>query len=129
MILDTAVLVNAERDRADVDRIIDDEDDAAIAAITVAELLVGVEMADQRHRRDREVFVSSVVKSFVIEGYDLDVARCHARLLASGKRSGQPRGAHDLIVAATALARDRVLVSPDVRAFGALPGVKTRRSL
>lgn len=40
---------------------------------------------------------------------------------------GSPRGAHDLIIAATARAMDRVLVSTDAQAgFVDLPEVRTR---
>lgn len=47
LILGTGVLVAAERGRAAVDTVIGDADDVAIAAITAAELLVGVELADE----------------------------------------------------------------------------------
>jgi tRNA(fMet)-specific endonuclease VapC len=50
----------------------------------------------------------------------------HATLLAHVRRSGRPRGAHDLIIAATAAARDRLVVSTDTTAFADLPGVRVR---
>ena len=43
LLLDTTFLVDAERAGNDLDRMIRDEDDVAIAAISVAELSVGVE--------------------------------------------------------------------------------------
>lgn len=101
-------------------------DNVAIAAITAAELLVGVEFADPRHRPQRERDVELVLSSIPIEDYDLDVARAHALLLADGHRSGRPRGAHDLIIAATALSRDRTVVTTDRAGFEGLPGVSVR---
>ena len=63
-----------------------------------------------------------------VEDYDLSVAEAHAVLLAHVRRSGRARGApHDLIIAATAVARDRLVVSADVTAFDDLPGVTVRR--
>lgn len=123
LILDTTVLISAERSTRQLDRLIGDDDDVAIAAITVAELLVGVELADDARRAAREVFVSDVLDLIPVEDYDADVARSHAVLLAHTHRSGRQRGAHDLIIAATALARDRSVVSADSSAFVDLPGV------
>ena len=109
-----------------LNELIDDEDDLAIAAITVAELEVGVELADGARRRAREEFVGAVLEAVSVEGYDLDVARAHGALLAHTRRSGQPRGAHDLIIAATARARRREVVSGDLDGFTELPGVSSR---
>ena len=126
LILDTTVLVDAERSGRRLDRLIADEDDIAIAAVTAAELLVGVELADDARRPGRAAFVRSVLDTVPIEDYDVQVARVHARLLAHVRRSGRPRGAHDLIIAATAAARDRLVVSTDATAFADLPGVPVR---
>ena len=65
----------------------------AIAAITAAELLVGVELSHGRGRQRRVAFVEDVLASIPIEPYDLEVARTHATLLAHTRRSGRPRGA------------------------------------
>jgi tRNA(fMet)-specific endonuclease VapC len=55
------------------------------------------------------------------------VAVHHATLLAHVRRTGRPRGAHDLIIATTARATDRVLISTDAQAgFADLPEVKVR---
>ena len=126
LILDTTVFIDAERRGRHLDRLIADEDDVAIAAVTAAELLVGVELADDRRRPARAAFVRSVLDTVPIEDYDLQVARIHATLLAHVKRTGRPRGAHDLVVAATAAARDRLVVSTDNPAFADLPGVAIR---
>jgi tRNA(fMet)-specific endonuclease VapC len=123
LILDTTVLVDAERGGDALAEAIDDSDDVAIAAITVAELKVGVQLARGRRRDERERFVASVLDAVSIEPYDLDVAEAHADLLAHVRRKGAPRGAHDLIIAATARARERQVVSLDRGGFVELPGV------
>lgn len=97
-----------------------------MAAVTAAELLVGVELADARYRQEREAFVEGILSTMPVEEYDLAVARSHAVLLAHTRRSGHMRGAHDLIIAATALSRDRIVVSADASAFEDLPGVSLR---
>ncbi|MGH7881830.1 MAG: PIN domain-containing protein [Candidatus Dormibacteraceae bacterium] len=121
--LDTTVLITAEREARNLADLVGDEDEVAIAALTVAELLVGVELASNRYRMIREAFVRDVIKLLPVEEYDLDVARVHARLLAHVQRSGCPRGAHDLIIAATAAARRREVVTADKGGFVDLPGV------
>lgn len=126
MILDTSVLVATERSHASLDELVGDEDDVAIAAITAAELLVGVELADNARAKARSAFVDAVLGEVTIEDYGLEVARSHTRLLVHTRRSGRARGAHDLIIAATALARDRVLVTLDRSGFDELPGLALR---
>jgi tRNA(fMet)-specific endonuclease VapC len=126
LILDTTVLIAAERSARNLNRIIADDDDVAIAAITAAELLAGVELADDAHRPTRSAFVRSVLDTIPVEDYDVQVAGTHAVLLAHAHRSGTPRGAHDLIIAATAATKDRVVVSQDAEAFANLPGVTAR---
>jgi tRNA(fMet)-specific endonuclease VapC len=59
--------------------------------------------------------------------YDKDVAEHHARLLAWTRHQGVPRGALDLVIAATAAATGRTLLTLDARArFDQLPGVQAR---
>jgi tRNA(fMet)-specific endonuclease VapC len=106
--------------------VIGDEDDVAIAAITAAELLAGVELGEGARRVRRRSFVEDVLSSVPIESYDLDVARAHASLLAHTRRAGRPCGAHDLLIAATAVARTRTVVSADPAGFADLPGVVLR---
>lgn len=45
VLLDTTFLIDAERDGIELDAAIDDEDDVAVAAVSVAQILVGVELA------------------------------------------------------------------------------------
>lgn len=127
VLLDTTFLIDAERHELELKAAIRDEDDVAIAAISVAELLVGVELASTRYRPRREAFVSDVVASIPIVPYDLSVAGEHGSLLAAMKLAGRPRGAHDLIIAATARATTRQVVTADPEAFDDLPGVDVRR--
>ena len=126
MILDTSIIVRVERTSRALDAVIGDEDDVTIAAITVAELLVGVELADRSHRQRRSRFVEAVLATVPVEDYDLETARAHASLLAHARRVGRPRGAHDLLIAATALARRRTVVTADAAGFADLPGVPLR---
>lgn len=109
-----------------MDRAIEDDDDVAIAAVTAAELLVGVELAGPGQRAGRAAFVEDVLQTLTVEDYTLETARAHALQLAATRASGAPRGAHDLIIAATAVASGRTVVTADARGFQGLPGVDVR---
>ncbi|GAA1911117.1 hypothetical protein GCM10009716_21290 [Streptomyces sodiiphilus] len=124
LILDTGILIDAERGKLDLTHL-NRNADLVIAAVTAAELLTGVERADTPQRRQRrQEFADLVFAVIPVEDYTLDIARAHARLLAHVRTQGKPRGAHDLIIAATAAATARAVLTTDGKAgFGGLPGV------
>ena len=126
LILDTGALIALERGTADAADVLPADADVAISAITAAELLVGGELADERNRPRRETIVEGVITRVEILAYDLDVACHHASLLAHARKAGEPRGAHDLQIAATARATDRTLITTDTAGFAGLPGVTHR---
>ncbi len=126
LLLDTTFLIDAERSSGVLDELIGDDDDAMIAAITLAELRVGVLLADGARRAGRQRFVDVVSANLPIIDYDATVATAHADLLFHVREQGQPRGAHDLIIAATARATSRTVVTADHAAFDSLPGVELR---
>jgi len=125
VILDTGVLIALERGTLDVDTLLG-RDDAAIAAVTAMELLVGVERADEARRQARAVRVEAILSSLPIEPYNLGVARVHARLAVAAMASGRSRSANDMAIAATAAATSRVLLTTDAKAgFDELAGVRS----
>ncbi len=126
LLLDTTFLIDSERTGDDLDEVIDDDDDIAIAAVTIAELRVGALLAHGRRKTSRRAYVDDILTTIPVIHYDIDVAEAHAELLAEVRAQGSPRGAHDLIIAATAKTSDRTIVSADNTAFRGLPGVKVR---
>lgn len=126
LLLDTTFLIGAERSSGDLDTVIDDDDDVAISAITVAELRAGILLAKPNHQRQRSDFLHQLVNSLPVVDYGLEVAEAHAKLLVAVRSEGRRRGAHDLIVAASALATERSVVTADGAAFADLPGVHVR---
>jgi tRNA(fMet)-specific endonuclease VapC len=126
LILDTSALISLERGRAEPTDVLPDDADVAICAVTAAELLAGVELADDRFRERRSELVEGTLERVEIIPFDLGIARHHASLLAHARRAGRPRGAHDLQIAATARATGRTIITGDVTAFDGLPGVAHR---
>jgi tRNA(fMet)-specific endonuclease VapC len=123
LLLDTTFLVDAHRGGDQLDAVVADTDDVAIAAVTVAELRVGVELSSGKARRRRQDFLDGVIATVPVMTYDMAVAEAHAHLLVAVRQQGRPRGAHDLIIAATARATRRTVVTADTGAFSDLPDV------
>jgi predicted nucleic acid-binding protein len=123
LILDTNVLIAYER--GTIDRRALDRDEFAVAAITIAEYRAGIEMADTTERAAGRARALTAIQSVVdVLGYTDARAAHHARLMAHVRRSGTPRGAHDLIIAAHAAETGRTVLTRDVEAgFAGLPGV------
>lgn len=123
LILDTVILIAYER--GTMDRSSLDDDELAIASVTVAEYRVGIEMADTADRAaERARALAAIMSAVDVLDYTQATAAHHARLLAHVRRTGTPRGAHDLIIAAHAAETGRNIVSRDAKArFGDLPGV------
>lgn len=123
LILDTNVLIAYER--GTIDRAALDQDELAVASICAAEYRTGIELADTSERAAERARALATITSVIdVLDYTPSTAAHHARLLAHVRRSGRPRGAHDLIIAAHAAETGRLVLSRDAKArFGELPGV------
>ena len=120
VLLDTSVLIELEREPTALDVLSEavGEQAGAIAAITASELLHGVHRADTARRRDhRGRIVEGLLSALTIYPFDLAVARHHARIWADLKTAGQMIGAHDLLIAATAIAHGLRLVTRNPAEF------------
>lgn len=123
VLIDTSILVDAERLGKPLDDALGDED-RAISVITASELLHGVDRAGEESVRvRRQVFVEHVLASLDPLPITTKVARSHARLWAHLEQAGQIIGAHDLWIAATALAHGMSLATGNARHFERVPGL------
>src|SRR5271166_3344042 len=82
-----------------------EDDRAELAAITVAEMLHGLDRATPAYRTHRRDYIDRILDSCEVIPYTLHTAEIHARIWAHLEAAGQIIGYHDLIVAATALER------------------------
>lgn len=123
LILDTNVLIAYER--GTIDRSALDDDELAVASITIAEYRTGIELADTQERAAARARALATITSVIdVLDYTQATAAHHARLLAHVRRSGSPRGAHDLIIGAHAAETGRLVLTRDAKArFSDLPGV------
>lgn len=98
-------------------------EEVGIAAITASELLHGVHRATAEHRARREAFVEGVLAAFPPFAFDLLAARAHARLWAGLAMAGTDVGAHDRLVAATAITAGWRVGTANIRHFDRIPGL------
>lgn len=100
-----------------------EREEIAIAAITASELLHGAHRATDEYRARREAFTESVLAAFPVLAFDLLAARVHARLWAELARSGADVGAHERLIAATALSAGWRVGTANARHFRRVPGL------
>lgn len=127
LIVDTGVVIAGVRGRVDM-AALSDSDDVALPMVAVAEYLAGTLLDPEPGRAAAQrAFLEEVLQVVPVCDYDRAVAEEHASLLAHVRRTGTQRGAHDLLVAATARATERVVLTTDRRAcFDDLPEVVVR---
>ncbi|HEY7324911.1 MAG TPA: PIN domain-containing protein [Streptosporangiaceae bacterium] len=135
-LLDTTVFIHIERsirqvrEMAVLDEVfrrltreLSDAEEVGISAVTASELLHGVHRATPEHRPRREAFVELILAAFPPLPFDLLAARAHARLWAGLAAAGADVGAHDRIVAATAIANGWRVATANLRHFDHIPGL------
>jgi predicted nucleic acid-binding protein len=125
-LIDTSIFIAVERGQLQWEQIQQENLDAtALAAITASELLHGVHRArTQADRTKREAFVERILAGMPILSFDATTARIHARVWASLASKGIVVGAHDLLIAATAIATGSCVATRDQKGFGKIPGLK-----
>lgn len=127
VIFDSSEIIAVERNREAVQALVTGREDEpfGISVVTVAELLHGVERADTEVRRiRRQAFVEKVLELFPVFPFDVVVARIYARLWATQASKGQMVGAHDLMIAATALSLGYTVVTANRRDFDRIEGLQ-----
>jgi tRNA(fMet)-specific endonuclease VapC len=125
-LIDTSILIEAERGRLDIDSHLakHDTDDSFLSAISVTELLHGVHRANSTEiRSKRSAYVESTFNRFPILAIDTSIARRHARLWVDLEKAGKMIGQHDLWIAATCLVHELSIVTANVREFQRVEGL------
>jgi predicted nucleic acid-binding protein len=96
-----------------------------ISVVVVSELLMGVHRANTEERRQRRsAFVEAIISGVGVLDFTVAAARIHAGIHAELSKKGQMIGAHDLIIAATALSHDLSLLTDNVDEFSRVPGLR-----
>lgn len=126
-LIDTSIFIAWEREDLDANTVLQRAADApvALSAITASELLHGVHRADSAARRGRrEKFVEQILANMQVFAVDLEVSRTHARIWADLQQRGAPIGAHDLLIAATAIRHDLTIATRNLREFARVESLR-----
>ncbi|KAM3090011.1 type II toxin-antitoxin system VapC family toxin [Phormidesmis sp. 146-35] len=98
--------------------------DIAVSAITVMELRYGLALNPQR-AQEIEATIASFLASVTILPFSIVEAEQAAQIRAALKSQGQPIGAYDVLIAATALQQTLLMVTANQREFDRVPGLQT----
>jgi tRNA(fMet)-specific endonuclease VapC len=98
--------------------------DIAISAITVMELRYGLALNPQRVQKI-EPAIASLLSSVTVLPFGIVEAEQAAQIRAALKSQGQPIGAYDVLIAATALQLRLIMVTANQREFERIPGLQT----
>lgn len=98
--------------------------DIAVSAITVMELRYGLALNPQRAQKV-EPAISSFLSSVTILPFSVVEAEQAAHIRAVLKSQGQPIGAYDVLIAATALQHHLLMITANQREFDRVPGLQT----
>jgi tRNA(fMet)-specific endonuclease VapC len=125
VLIDTDVLVTLERG-AGTSALAEavGEQDRAISVITVSELMHGVHRATGARRARRSAFVEHLLAGLAAIPITAPVARVHAGVWAQMADAGEMIGAHDLWIAATALAHGLAVATGNQADFERVPGLR-----
>jgi tRNA(fMet)-specific endonuclease VapC len=98
--------------------------DLAVSAITVMELYYGLALNPQRASKV-EPMIASLLASVITLPFGSVEAERAAHVRAVLKAQGQPIGAYDLLIAATALQHNLLMITTNQREFDRVPGLTT----
>jgi len=127
VVLDTSVLIEAERQRFEIDKFTENREDEifGLSVITVAELFHGVHRADSTKRRlKRSAYVEKVIELFPVFVFEISIARIYSELWSDLSSKGIQIGAHDLIIGSTALSLGFSVATYNMRHFEKIEGLK-----
>jgi len=128
LVLDTGLFIADERGRFDLKAFVAKRSrlTAFMTSITVAELYVGVERAEtEKRRREKQVALDYSLSKYPILNFDRYCAKQWAEVSNELRVRGQLIGAHDLLIAATALANGYPVVTFNGGEFSRVPGLTT----
>jgi len=123
VLIDTDLLIDLEQGNDALERLLGEED-RAISVITVSELLHGVLRSRGATRARRHAFVEHLLAGLHAIPITEPVARIHADIWAGLADRGETIGAHDLWIAATAMAHGLAIATRNTTHFDRIPGLR-----
>ncbi len=129
LVLDTSILIDAERRLLDVDQMLEglgryDADECAVSSISLMELAHGMVRARTDAKRAiRAQFLDDLRAGISTIAVSDEIAIRAGELDGLLRQVGVTIGAADVLIAATALLNDYAVATFNVRHFKAVPGL------
>ena len=123
VLIATDLLIDLEKGNDAVESLLGEEE-RAISVITASELLHGVLRAQGSTRARRQAFVEHLLAGLQAIPITEPVARIHADIWSGLTDRGEPIGAHDLWIAATAIAHGLAIATRNHTHFDRIPGLR-----
>jgi tRNA(fMet)-specific endonuclease VapC len=98
--------------------------DIAVSVITLMELRYGLQLNSQRAQKI-EPIITSFLNSVTLLPFGIPESEKAAEIRAILKSQGQPIGAYDVLIAATAVQHHLVMVTANQWEFDRVPGLQT----
>jgi len=127
LIIDTGYFIRAERENRlePAQKALPTDEPLGISVVTASELLEGVHQADNEVRRQRRIrFIGEVFRTFSVFPFGFEMADKHAELRARLRMAGKMIGAHDLIIAATAVHLGGGVLTTNRSEFARIDGLR-----
>jgi tRNA(fMet)-specific endonuclease VapC len=96
----------------------------AVSVITVMELAYGLELNPQRAKKIKPV-IDNFLSSIMLLPFSVTESESAAQIRATLKVLGQPIGAYDVLIAATALQHQLIVLTANQREFDRVPNLQT----
>ncbi len=94
------------------------EEDFFISAVTLSELLIGWHLAKTPSiAKKRKAFLDKLTSQITVLDFNREIAELHAHHSALLLQKNMPIGAHDLLIAATALHYQYPIITRNTREF------------
>jgi tRNA(fMet)-specific endonuclease VapC len=123
VLIDTDLLIDLEHGSDAVESLLGEEE-RAISVISVSELLHGVLRAHGATRARRQAFVEHLLAGLQAIPITEPVARVHADVWSGLADRGELIGAHDLWIAATAIAHGLAVATRNTAHYDRIPGLR-----
>ena len=123
-VLDTNTLIYFFRGQGKVaDRMfLEDPADIGIPAIVIFELQAGIAKSSSSLKRIKQL--KSLMEAVSILPFSTEEAKASAMIRARQEKKGSPIGPYDLLIAGTAVAKQGILVSHNLKEFKRVEGLK-----
>ncbi len=124
LVLDTSILIAAEREKFDLDSLFSSLPNGGtvfMASITLSELWHGFHRGKDTKLQHRRSFIRHIETRLPVLPFRAEEALVHAEIWADLEKAGQRIGLHDLIIAATAITHHHTVATLNVGEFKRIP--------